>query len=293
MGNVKHAFVAQSIDGGVVFTGPTGALTLPAAAITTANPLSAPWKSRDLGTLSEDGLGIQYKRSSKKEKDFDGATYITVQDDFADGFKATFLDIDNHNLVESVFGADNVVIESATVSHGEQITIYHAAEQLPFEQAVITTRSGKKFKTYTAEICQVSEIAEIKDVYNATTKYEVTWEVLRGTDGKFLKEYRDNGEVLVPSAWDVEITGSPTGGSFPLTVTKDGNSETATGIVYNATTGAVKAAIEGLSNVPNGDATVTGTPGAWHVVLASGGVLSTTGGSFTGGSSPAVTVEPA
>ena len=190
MANVKQSFVAQSIDGGVVFAGPAGVLPLP---ISAATPLTAQWKALDLGTLSEDGLSISYTRSSNKVKDFDGATYLTVQDDFADGFKATFLDVDNLNLLESVFGTANVTTSAATSSHGEQITIFHAPEQLPFQQAVITVRSGAKRKTYVAEVCQVSEIAEIKDVYNDATKYEVTWEVLRGSDGKFLKEYRDDG----------------------------------------------------------------------------------------------------
>ena len=293
MGNVKHAYVAQSIDGGVVFTAPAGQLVLPTQAITPTNPLTQPWKDRNLGTLSSDGLGIQYKRSSKNIEDYDGAVYMPVQDSFADGFKATFLDADNINLVHSVYGAANVETEAATGAHGERITIFHAPEQLPYEQAVITTRSGKKRKTYTAEIAQVSEIAEIKDIYNDATKYEVTWAVLRGSDGNFLKEYRDDGEVLVPSAWDVTISGSPTGGAFPLTVTRDAVSQTASGIAYNATTAAVKTALEALSNVGAGGATVTGTAGAWHVVLANGGVLSTAGGSFTGGTSPAVAVAAA
>ncbi|GAA2071652.1 hypothetical protein [Williamsia deligens] len=190
MGNVKHSFVAHSIDGGVVFAGPTGVLELPDNA---HDPLSAAWLALNLGTLSDDGLSVAYKRSSKKIKDFDGATYLGVQDDFADGFKATFLDVDNHNLVRSVYGTDNVEIEEATGTHGEQITIYHAPDTLPFQQAVITTRSGPKRKFYVAEICQVTEVAEIKDKYDGATVNEVTWDVYRGEDGKFLKEFRDNG----------------------------------------------------------------------------------------------------
>lgn len=197
MGNVKQSFVAQSIDGGVVFAGPTGVLDLPTEAVTGAggdNPIPADWKALDHGTLTEDGLSISYTRSGKAPKDFDGAEYRTIQEEFADGFKCTFYETDNVNLLNTVFGTANVEVTAATSSAGEKITIYHAPEALPFQQAVVTTKSGIKFKTYVAEICQVSEIAEIKDVYNDVTKYEVTWKVLRGTDGKFLKEYRNNGE---------------------------------------------------------------------------------------------------
>lgn len=279
MGDVKKSFVAQSVDGGVVYAGPTGVLPLPTAAITAASPLTADWKALDLGTLAEDGLSVSYTRSSKKIKDFDGATYITVQDDFADGFKAKFLDVDNRNLVKTVYGTDNVEITEATGAHGEQITIYHAPDALPFQQAVVTTRSGSKRKTYVAEICQVSEIAEIKDVYNDATNYELNWEVLRGEDGKFLKEYRDDGRPLVPSDWTVAL-GTPSAGNFTLTV----GGQTTAGIAYNAATSAVKSALELLSTVGAGNSTVTGSAGGpYAITLANGGVLTGSGAGLTGG----------
>lgn len=271
MGDVRKSYVAQSIDGGVVFAGLAGVLPLPTAAITAANPLSAQWKALDHGTLGDDGLSVSYKRSSKKIKDFDGADYTTVQDEFADGFKATFLDADNHNLVMSTYGTDNVQITAATGSHGEQITIYHAPEQLPWQQAVVTTKSGIKRKTYVAELCRVSEIAEIKDVYNDVTKTELTWDVARGSDGKFLREYRDDGAPLVPlvpTSWTVDTDKSS--GTFPLTV--DGQTAA---VAYNVTAAAMKTALEGLSTVGAGNVTVTGSD-PWSVTLTNGGTLSTT-----------------
>ena len=268
MGDVRKSYTAQSIDGGVVFAGPAGALPLPTAAITVANPLSPQWKNLNHGTLGDDGLAISYKRSSKKIKDFDGADYTTVQDEFSDGFKATFLDADNHNLVMSTYGTDNVEITAATSAHGEQITIYHAPEQLPWQQAVVTTKSGVKRKTYVAELCRVSEIAEIKDIYNDVTKTELNWDVARGGDGKFLKEYRDDGAPLVPSEWTVDTDKSS--GTFPLTV--DGQTVS---VAYNVTAAAMKTALEGLSTVGAGNVTVTGSD-PWSVTLTNGGTLSTT-----------------
>ena len=280
MGDVRKSFVAQSVDGGVLFAGPTGVLPLPTAAITVANPLSPQWKNLDHGTLGEDGLSISYTRSSKKIKDFDGATYVSVQDDFADGFKVKLYDVDNHNVVMSTYGTDNVEITAATGAHGEQITIYHAPDGLPLQQAVLTTRSGVKRKTYVAEICQVSEIAEIKDVYNDATFNELTYEVYRGTDGKFLKEYRDDGAPLVPSLWTVTV-GAASAGTFTLTV----GGQTTAGIAYNAAASAVKAALELLSSVGAGNATVTGSAGGpYSVTLANGGVLTGSGAGLTGGS---------
>jgi hypothetical protein len=91
------------------------------------------------------------------------------------------------------------------------------------------------------------------------------------------------------------ITGTPTGGTFTLTL--DG--ETTAAIAYNATATTVQTALEAISNVSPGDIAVTGGPGpgtAWTVTFGTGvkwagkdvPVMTATG-SFTGGSSPAIT----
>lgn len=90
----------------------------------------------------------------------------------------------------------------------------------------------------------------------------------------------------------VTITGSPTGGTFTLTL--DG--ETTAAIAYNAAASAVQTALEGLSNVSPGDVTVTGSAGGPYTVTFAGARAGanvpamTATGSLTGGSSPAVAV---
>jgi hypothetical protein len=96
-------------------------------------------------------------------------------------------------------------------------------------------------------------------------------------------------------AQTVTITGTPTGGTFTLTL--DG--ETTAAIAYNAAASAVTTALEGLSNVNVGDVVVTGGPGPGtpYVATFSGPQYRgtdvpqmTATGSFTGGTSPAVAV---
>lgn len=97
-------------------------------------------------------------------------------------------------------------------------------------------------------------------------------------------------------AQTVTITGTPTGGTFTLTL--DG--ETTAGIAYNAAASAVQTALENLSNVRVGSAVVTGGPGPGtaYVVTFSGtqyqGLdmpqMTASAASLTGGTSPAVTV---
>jgi hypothetical protein len=93
----------------------------------------------------------------------------------------------------------------------------------------------------------------------------------------------------------VTITGTPTGGTFTLTLA----GQTTAAIAYNATAAAVQTALEALSNVNVGDVTVTGGPGpGTPYVVAFGGQyagedmpqMTASGASLTGGTSPAVGV---
>jgi hypothetical protein len=93
----------------------------------------------------------------------------------------------------------------------------------------------------------------------------------------------------------VTITGTPTGGTFTLTL----NGETTAGIAYNATAAAVEDALEALPSLSGDDVTVTGGPGpGTPYVVTFGGALAGTNvaqmtasaASLTGGTSPAVAV---
>lgn len=90
----------------------------------------------------------------------------------------------------------------------------------------------------------------------------------------------------------VTITGTPTGGSYTLTLA----GQTTASIAYNAAAAVVQTAISALSNVGAGNVTVTGGPGPgtpWVATFAAslGNVAQMTAtASLTGGTSPAVAV---
>ncbi|MEW1565842.1 hypothetical protein AB0454_22985 [Streptomyces sp. NPDC093509] len=88
------------------------------------------------------------------------------------------------------------------------------------------------------------------------------------------------------------ITGGPTGGTFTLTF----SGQTTTALAYNATAAAVQTALEALSNVNPGDIKVTGNAGGPYTLTFGGQYLgdnvasATATASFTGGTSPGVTM---
>ena len=104
------------------------------------------------------------------------------------------------------------------------------------------------------------------------------------------KYYRSGDAVQV-----VTVNGSPTGGTFTLTI---GGLTTAP-IAYNASGATVQAAIQalntnayGFGGSPAGNATVSGSGPYTVTFLAGGGaaLISANGAALTGGTSPSVTV---
>lgn len=107
-------------------------------------------------------------------------------------------------------------------------------------------------------------------------------------DGNYLWEMGQDGPGLTSlmgrlgfdSRWLVTL-GTPSAGTFTLTV--DG--QTTTALAYTATAAAVKSALEALSSVGAGNVIVTAPAagGPYTITLQSGGVLTGSGASLTGG----------
>jgi hypothetical protein len=91
----------------------------------------------------------------------------------------------------------------------------------------------------------------------------------------------------------VTITGAPTGGTFSLTF---GNVSTPA-LAYNATAAAVQTALQALPGIGAGNATVAGSAGGPYTVTFVGALAQqniaalTAVGSFTGGTTPGITVS--
>lgn len=108
------------------------------------------------------------------------------------------------------------------------------------------------------------------------------------TDGKFC-----DANPAAREKQTVTISGSPTGGTFTLTL----SGQTTGTIAYNATAATVEAALEALSTVGQGNVQVTGNAGGpWTVEfvgqLQNSNVaeMTASGAGLTGGTSPAVAI---
>lgn len=98
--------------------------------------------------------------------------------------------------------------------------------------------------------------------------------------------YESAGVSQTADEWDVTVSGTPTGGSYTLSV----NGFATAGIAYNANAAAVAAAVNALSGV-TGVSGVTAS-GTVKLVFPVAVVLSADGSNLSGGTDPDVTVAP-
>ncbi|RPA64920.1 hypothetical protein EF294_07500 [Gordonia oryzae] len=188
MGNVQHAFVAQSIDGGVYWRGPLGA-TLPTEPVEEASDVNASLK--DQGTAAKDGLSVGITRTSNDVQDFDGGLYIDIQTEYNGTFKIKLLDVDSAEVKKTAFGDANVTVTPATATKGARYHVKHNSAQLPIGAHVFACKYGNKYKTWVIEKGRVSEIAEFKAESQDAMGLELTIKAFRNAAGNYVEEYGD------------------------------------------------------------------------------------------------------
>ncbi|MGC5027053.1 hypothetical protein ACLQ3K_20080 [Tsukamurella sp. DT100] len=284
---VKNTGVFKPGVNGGIFRYPLGTTvsTNPSA----ARPSVANWDPR-IGGCDEDGMILSTSRDQEKKRDWNGDKVRAIQTGKDDTVKFKLIEPKSVAAKKLIFGDPNVVVTAATVSSGTLIETKSNSDMLEHFTFVADTLDGSDRVRTIFPDAQISEIGDIIYQSKDWTVYEVTLELFPDLAGNTWYEYTELDDKLVTTNVTVTITGTPTGGTFTLTV----GGQTTTAIVYNAATSAVKSALEALSTVGAGNATVTGSAGGpYSVALVTAGVatVSADGSGLTGGTSPGVTVS--
>lgn len=273
--NVKNTFVGVPKLAGGIWHYPAGT-PLPTS-VSTAHPVGL----KPIGGVSDDGYTYTSERATDKKRDWNGDKVRSIQTSKDDTFKVTFIEFLNPATMAEVFGPDNVTVAPASASNGTVISTKSVADVLPHGAYVIDTFDGKVKKRRVIPDAQADKIGDAVEKPGDWSVYEITYDIYPDSQGVTSYTYTELDDKLVPSEWDVAITGSA--GTVVYTV----GDQSTSALAYNVATTALKTALEGLSTVGTGNATVTGTAGtAYNIVLANGGVLSAVG---SGGATAAVT----
>lgn len=191
--NINNAFVGTPpMDGGVYFNAPVDT-PLPKTATEKLNDAF-----KDHGAVGPDGFNVQPTRSSDTEKMFGGGDWVDLQSDYTEEVTITLLEDDNEAVIESIFGADNVVVTPG--KEGTQKTIFHTKQRLPIKTHVLKAVDGDKVKTYIVPRGRITTAEKTPDVHSASTKFNITikaFPYIYSEGGKdrevYVIELRDDG----------------------------------------------------------------------------------------------------
>lgn len=121
--------------------------------------------------------------------------------------------------------------------------------------------------------------AAVSSGYNGGTLIGYPTYYNTGVSGKY---YRQGDTVQVAT-----INGSPTGGTFTVTI----GGQTTGAVAYNASAATLQTAIQGLGTAAAAGATVSGSGGGpYTITFAQASAPISTNSAFTGGTSPSITV---
>jgi len=163
---------------GAVFRAPKGT-PLPTSATATLNGAFV-----DMGYISEDGVTNSNSPTTDKIKEWGGQTVLVVSTDKPDSFKLTFLESLNYNVLEAVYGANNVVLSGST------ITVKANADTLEENSYVIDmVMTGGSLRRIVIPAGSLSALGDIVYKANDAVGYEVTLEALPDSSGNNHYEY--------------------------------------------------------------------------------------------------------
>lgn len=277
---VKNTFVgAPRVNGGIFKVPQT--IILPTD-VSTARPGSAV----RLGGVSDEGYTYTTERSSNKKRDWNGDKVRSAQTSKDDTLVITFIEFLNPAVQSVVYGDANVSVLPATAARGTLISVRENSDILDHGAYIIDTVDGKVKRRRCVPDAQPDKVEGIAEKPGEWSVFKVTFDLFPDSQGNTSYSYTELDDKLVPSSWAAAVTGSA--GTITWTVTRDGVSQSTSALAYNVATTALDTALEALSLVGSGGATVTGTAGtSYNVTLANGGVLTAVGAGGAG-----VTVNP-
>lgn len=186
--NVNNVVAGKPVGGGVWRAPrgsvlPTDATTLPGAPFAGA------------GYIGEDGLTETQDRSTEKIRAWGGDTVKVVQTEFGLTFEFTFIESIKGEVLEAVYGKDNVTSVVASASKGNTHAVKVTSDQLPHEAYIFDVKDGDAHIRIVVPDGQITEVGEVTYSDGEVVGYQVTIEAFRDVDlGAQAIKYIDDGQ---------------------------------------------------------------------------------------------------
>lgn len=177
--NAKNVSAAKPKIAGAIYKAELGT-TLPTDAVSALDPAF-----KALGYVSEDGLTNSNSSDSETVVSWDGDTVLTVEGEKSDTFKFKLLEVLNVDVLESVYGSENVTGDLDT-----GITV--KANSNPRDNlswVVDMIMNGGVLKRIVVPNAKVTEVADIVYKRDEAVGYETTLASVPDSEGNTHYEY--------------------------------------------------------------------------------------------------------
>lgn len=146
------------------------------------------------GYIGEDGVTETNERSTDRIRAWGGDTVKVVQTEHNVSYQFTFLETLNREVLEAVYGEDNVTTTAATVSSGTLHEVQVNASTLPHKSYVFEVKDGDaKIRIYVPD-GQITEVGDITYSDSEVIGYQVTVECYADSLGNKAYKYLDDGK---------------------------------------------------------------------------------------------------
>lgn len=180
MPTVSNVSAGKPKVAGAIYRAPLGT-KLPTDA---ATALDTAFK--DMGYISEDGIVNSNSPSTEKIKAWGGQVVLIVSTEKPDTFKLTFLEALNPNVLETVYGAGNVTVDS----QARTINVVSNAEELDrYVYVADIAMRGGALKRIVIPNGALSELGDIVYKDDTAIGYETTLDGLPDSAGNNHYEY--------------------------------------------------------------------------------------------------------
>lgn len=185
--NVANVVAGKPLTTGGVLIAPLGT-ALPTTASATPDVAFVA-----AGYIGEDGVTESTGRTTDKIKAWGGDVVKVVQSEFSVTYQFTFLESLNANVLEAVYGDDNVTTTAATSTTGTLHAVAINSAILPHKSYQFEVRDGDAKVRIVVPDGQITEVGEITHTDASVVGYPVTLEAFQDASGNNAYKYTDNG----------------------------------------------------------------------------------------------------
>lgn len=149
----------------------------------------------NLGYISADGVSLKVDSATSPIEVWGGDEIATLRDKYSIELSAMLYQVLSPEVNAALFGDDNVSTAAANNNAGNRMRVLLNSKLPPRVSLVIDSFYDDKAIRHVAQLAQLSDLGDIKLVHNEPLTLDVTFKVLRGTDGNHLIEYTDDGQT--------------------------------------------------------------------------------------------------